>query len=102
MSLVRKSAPYRAVISENTAATLPIVAAVAGKRIVVINLILSVTSGNTVVWKSGTTAISGAIAESYTAGDSHAGILQTSKGEALQFTLSSTDPVTGHLTYVLI
>jgi hypothetical protein len=102
MPLTANSRPYRAVIDEATAATHEIVAAVALKRIVVVNLVVTLASGQTLVWKSATTVLSGAIDSSYTAGDTHAGLFETEPGEALNFTLSAASAVDGHLTYVLL
>jgi hypothetical protein len=102
MSLVRSSRPQRAVLNYTTAANQEVVAAITGRQIVVLNIVLAVASGNTVTWKSGTTAISGPISESYTAGDAWAGLLETVKGEALVLTTATTDQVSGHITYVVL
>lgn len=102
MPLTKSSRPYRALINESTAATNEIVAAVTDKKIVVLNLVLTVASGNTVTWKSGTTNISGPLAESYTAGDAHAGLFETVAGAPLNLLCATTDQVSGHLTYVLL
>ncbi len=102
MPLTASSRPYRAVIDEVTTGDKTIVTGVATKRIVVVNLVMTVASGQTVIWKSGTTALSGAIDSSYTAGDAHAGLLETLQGEALILNLSAASAVDGHLTYVLL
>lgn len=102
MGLQNAGQRVRAAISENTTGDKTIVAAVAGKRIVVTNLVLTVATGNTVTWKSAAAAISGAISESYTTGDNELGILETLVGEALVLNLATTDLVSGHLTYVLM
>ena len=103
MSLVGKEGPpKRAVIDISTATTTAIVAAVSGKRIVVVNLVIYVGSGQTIVWKSGTTALSGPIGASYTAGDAYDGLIETVAGEALNLTTTAAAVVAGHLTYVLI
>ena len=102
MSLTRNSKPYRAVINEATAASNEIVAAVSGKRIVVTNVVLAVASGGTVTWQSGSTAISGPISASYTAGDAYGGLFETAIGEALNLLGATADQISGHLTYVLL
>ncbi len=105
MVLTNQSRPYRAVINETGAGDKTIVALVANKHIVVVNLVVTVVSGQTIVWKSGLTALtalSGAIDSSYTAGDSHTGLFETAEGEELMLTLSAAGDVDGHLTYVLL
>lgn len=102
MPLTRRARPQRVSIDISSATTTAIVAAVAGKHIVVLNVVITVASGQTIVWKRGTTALSGAIAESYTAGDAHAGLFETGPDEALNLTTTSVDQVSGHLTYVEI
>jgi len=102
MSLLSSSRPYRARINETTIGDRTIISAVTDKKIVVLNLVLTVASGNTVTWKSSSSVISGPISESYTAGDSHAGILETGDNEALVLNLGTTDQVSGYLTYALV
>jgi len=102
MGLGSQSGIFRANFDEITAATHVIVAAVANKRIMVTNLVCIVGSGQTVIWQSGSTAISGEIPESYTTGDNDLGILETAPGEALSIVASAAVQVTGHLTYVLL
>jgi len=102
MSLTKRSRPNRVSIDISSITTTEIVAAVAGKHIVVLNVVITVASGQTIVWKRGTTVISGPVPESYTAGDAHAGLLETGPAEALNLTTTSTGQVSGHLTYVLV
>ena len=102
MPLISSSRPYRAVIDESTTGDKTIVAAVALKHIVVVNVVVTLVSGQTVIWKSGTTALSGAIDSGYTAGDAYSGLLETAVGEALILNLSAASAVDGHLTYVLL
>lgn len=102
MSLTRSARPQRASVSIATATTTAVVAAQTGKRIVLVNVVLTVASGQTIVWKSGTTVLSGAIESGYTAGDSNAGLLETAPGEALNITTTSTGAVRGHITYVVL
>jgi len=101
MSRLTASRPRRASISIAAAATTEIVPALANHRIVVLNLAVSIASGNTVVWKSATTALSGAIGPSgYSIGDNEAGVLETAVGQALNITTIAAGVVAGHLTYV--
>ena len=105
MTLLNQSRPYRAVINVDGVGDDIIVAAVALKHIVVVNLVVTIESGQTLIWKSGATALtalSGVIDASYTAGDSHAGLFETAEGEELMTTISSAGDVDGHLTYVLL
>ncbi len=101
MSLLGSSHPYRVSVSESTAGDRTIVSAVSGKKIVVLNYLLTV-SANTVTWKSGSTVISGAIDESHSMRDPDAGLIETDTGEALILNLSGTSQVSGFLTYVLV
>ncbi len=102
MGLSSKYAPHYVSISEATAATHEIVAAVAGKSIRVTNVLFSTASGQTAIWRSGSADISGPIAESYSTGDNELGILATNEGEALNLVLSAAVQVSGHLVYVLM
>jgi len=101
MSFLGSSRPYRASIDQATSGDRTIVAAVAGKQIVVLNYLMTTTT-NTVIWKSGSTVISGAIDESHSVRDPDAGLIETAPGEALVLNLSSTAQVSGYLTYVLV
>lgn len=90
----------RAVINEATLGDRTIVAAVSGKKLVVVNLVVEFTSGAVAVtWKSATTAISGVMPSSYQARDADAGILETAVGAALVLNLSAAADVDGHLSY---
>jgi len=101
MSFLGSSRPYRAVISTATSGDQTIVAAVSGKRIVVLNYLMTVST-NTVTWKSGSTAISGAMDESHSVRDPDAGLIETALGEALVLNLGSAVQVSGFLTYAVI
>lgn len=84
-----------------------LVTAVAGKRILVLQYSLNAAGGaNTITFKSGSTAISGAmdIASDATieASLSPYGVLQTDSGAALVMNLSAATLVAGHLVYVLV
>lgn len=90
-----------------------IIAAVTGKAIVVLNYVLnnSAATAQTVTWKSGSTAISGAITSpasslqsSYSVGVSGGPypVLATNAGEALVLTLSASTQVSGHLAYYVV
>jgi len=102
MGLGNQSAPRRANFDISTATTTAIVGAIAGKRIVVTNLVVSVGSSQTIKWQSNTTDISGPIAESYATGDNELGVLETVAGEILNLVTSAAVAVTGHLTYVVL
>lgn len=93
-------------ISESTAADNEIVAAVAGKKIIVTSYVLVAGAAVAVTWKSGTTALSGAMSLAANGGISvdsgHAeGVLKTATGEALNLALAGAVAVAGHLTYYL-
>lgn len=102
MGLGSNSGIYREPFDVSTATTTEIVAAVASKRIVVISVLISLGSGQTIIWRSGSNAITGDIAESYTMGDNEVGIMETDKNEALNLVTSAAAAANGHLTYVLL
>lgn len=104
--IMNQSAP----IDFNTAATQTAVAAVAGKRIVVLTyaLVNGVGTGQTVQWRSNTTtnlsgvmqlpqAIGGGIA--FSAGRDNTGLFFTAPGEALSLVMSAATQVGGHIAY---
>ncbi len=81
-----------------------IVAAVTGKRIRVINYVLTAAGVVSVTFRSGTTALTGAMPLAANGGISVAGAqpgfwLQTAAGEALNLSLSAAVQVSGHITY---
>lgn len=83
-----------------------IVAAVSGKKIIVIDYCLVAGGGaNTCTWKSGSTALTGGMSFAANGGiavpASPYGVLETVAGEALNLTLSAATSVDGHLSYVL-
>ena len=90
-------------ITAASAADNEIVAAVAGKAIIVWNYTLISTSANTLTWKSATTAITGAMAVAANGGistpDSNRGLFITTAGEALNLAFSGATQVSGHITY---
>jgi hypothetical protein len=95
----------RFLFNQNTAATHQVVAAVPGKRIVLLNAFLKMANGQTLTWITGTsTAISGPMAFAtsdlfYAFGDDDQGILETNVGERLALTLGAATVVAGHGTY---
>lgn len=103
-ALTGVSAVKRAVINESTAASNEIVAAVAGKRIIVLNYVLMAGGTVDVTWQSAATALSGAMPLVANAGiattDAENGLLETAVGEALNLLSSAAIQVSGHLTYV--
>lgn len=94
------------VVSVTGAGDKEVVAAKAGFLIIVTNYTILADKATTVLWKSGTTAISGAMALPAYGGASPAAgspgdyLLKTAAGEALNMTLGdATANVRGHLTY---
>ena len=85
-----------------------IVAAVAGKKIRVINYVLMAASAVTAKWQSGNTptdhsgAMSLAAAGGLVCPDSRAGWFETNAGEPLKLVLGSGVQVSGHLKYQLL
>jgi hypothetical protein len=102
----KKIVPQYALISESTAATNDLVAAVTGKKIRVLSYVLNAAGGaNTITFKSASTAISGAmdVGDNVSlVADCASGLFETAKGEALNLTQSGATLVAGHLTYVLV
>lgn len=94
-----------AVINESTAASNEIVAAVAGKRIRVVNVALVCSAANVVTWQSAATAITGPMSFAanggYTA-ESDTALFETVAGEALNLLSGSAVQVSGHILYGLI
>jgi len=94
-----------AVIDENTAANIVIVAAVPGRRLVITYLVLQPeTNTNTIVLLSNTTALTAPLSLATTNafnvfGDGNEPILVTAVGEAFEITLSAAEQVNGWVTY---
>lgn len=98
-----------AVISAATAADQTIVPAVAGKKIAVLGYVVvnGVATGQTITWKSGSTAISGAMplpqsvggGLSVPAGHPQVGYFTTAESAALVLTMSAATQVSGHVAY---
>ncbi len=96
-----------AVVSVSAIADNQIVAAVAGKRIAVLGYVLDASGGvNTATWKSGSSAIAGAmdlLADTpFSSGWNPNAWFVTAKGAALNLALTAATLVAGHVTYVLI
>ena len=93
-----------ATISENTAATNEIIAAVTSQKIIVLGLILVSAGTVTVTFKTGSTAICGAIPLVANSGFvmpyAEIGWMQTVAGEALNLTSDAAVQVSGLLTYI--
>lgn len=82
-----------------------VIAAVSGKAIRVMCYTVVAAADVTVTWKSGSTAISGAMDLPAKGGASPAsplGMMQTAEGAALNLTLSGAVQVSGHVGYILI
>ena len=95
--------PKYAKIDVASAGDNTIVAAVTGKKIRVLQYALVVAAETTVIWKSGTTAITGDMTFAANGGISTPfspiGLFETAAGEALVLNLSASNPVSGHLVY---
>lgn len=94
-----------AVINESTAASNEIVAAVANKRIRVVNVVLVCSAANVVTWQSAATAISGPMSFAANGGyalESDTALFETVAGEALNLLSGSAVQVSGHILYGLI
>ena len=97
---------YTAVVAENAIADNEVVAAVAGKQIKVLSIVLIASGGaNTCTWKSATNALSGAMDFAadggYSLGNGETPVLVTNNGEALNLALTAATLVAGHVSYVL-
>lgn len=80
-----------------------IVAAVSGKSIRVISMVLIATAAVILTVRSGSDNISGAMSIAVDTGFANtcdSGLLQTAQGEALVFNLSAAEQVSGFLTYI--
>lgn len=103
--------PYAA-ISASSSGDNTIVAAVTGKKIRVQNYTILAAGAVSITWKSGSTAISGAMplaangGMAPSAGTATAtgldGVLQTAGGEALVLNLSAAVAVGGHIRYEVL
>ena len=101
----------RATISITEYGLAIIVAAVEGRKIVVISYLLTTSGANDVVWKSDGNAISGTLTISNTLQDGTAsypspagpvGIFETALGEGLKLQVGSDTTIGGYLTYILV
>lgn len=96
-----------AVVNVNTAIDNPIVAAVTGQKIKVVNYVLVAAAAVSATWKSAANPLSGPMPLGATlplmvaGGDEFTSVLETNKGEALNLALSGAILVAGHLIYVL-
>lgn len=98
-----------AIISASTAGNTTVIAGIPGKQIRVFSYILTSHLNNFVIWKSGSTAISGEMhmpgggnISTYLGSNWPSGglpALQTATGEALIIQLDQSHVVGGHLTY---
>jgi len=95
----------RAVINEVTAASNEIVAAVPGKKIVVMSVMVQALNAQVLTWQTAASALSGAMAFStsdliYTHDGSESGLFETVAGEALNLLSGAATQVSGYLTYI--
>ncbi len=93
----------QAVLSENTIANNEIVAAVPGKSIRLISIMMTVDAAIDIQWKSATVARSGLMEFADSGGltiSVKTGILWTAVGDALNLDSSTTAQVSGTITYI--
>ena len=93
----------QAIIDEVTIANNTIIAAVAGKSIRMVSMMLTVAGAVNIQWKSGTAARSGLMEFADSGGMTHAaqdGILWTAVGAALNLDQDATVQVSGTITYI--
>lgn len=92
-----------AVITENTAATHEIVAAVTDRHIEVLDFLIVAAATQQANFESGTTDITGVMSMAagvpLNGGFSPAGKFRTAKGEALQLTLAQGQQTSGYVVY---
>ena len=82
-----------------------IIPAITGRSIRVMNYQLQAAGSVAVTWKSGTTALTGAMSLGTAGGVNVAsplGLLQTNTGEALNLTLGGAVQVSGHVGYIVV
>lgn len=109
---IRGTGILRAPINASASGANIIVAATAGKQIVVLSYLLLVDGPATVKWQSkpagSAVDLSGAMPLASNSGISNggvgelAGVLETVSGSALHINLSAAVNCTGHLTYILV
>ena len=87
-------------ISTSASGDTTVVAAVTGKRIKVIDYVLTRASTVNMKWRSGTTDITGLLYSSPIPGFNPVGHFRTAVGELLAINLSAAVGVGGHITYV--
>lgn len=87
-------------ISTSASGDTTVVAAVTGKRIKVIDYVLTRASAVNMKWRSGTTDITGLLYNGAAPGFNPVGHFRTAVGELLAINLSAAVGVGGHITYV--
>lgn len=96
----------RAVINVATITTHTIVAAVPGKKIIVLGYMLRGANAQTVQWRSGpTTPLMGVVTLTTSDlaladRDNDNGVMETAVGEALSLVLTAATQVSGNVTYI--
>jgi hypothetical protein len=94
------------VISEGASGDNAQVTGISGSKIRVIGYTYICTAANTITWKSGSTALTGAMAYTTFGGiatpESYLGHFETADGEDLNLNLLSSQGVRGHFTYVVL
>ncbi len=101
----RSTVKYAVINPPATATANTIVAAVTGKKIVVLSYTLVAAGAITVTWRSDATLISGPLAFAANGGTApattpEAPLLETAAGQALILLNSAAVQVGGHLTYI--
>lgn len=92
--------PKFAVITASAAGETAVVAAVTGKKIRVLNYVLTRSGAVNVKFQSGTSDITGLLYEGAAAAYSPLGQFETAAGAALNINLSGAVAVGGHITYI--
>ena len=96
------SSPLRVAIDESTSGDNTVVAGESGYTLVVYSIFVMATDTCALIWKSGSTALTGAHQLAATGGyhiESVSGILETADGEDLVLNLSANTQVGGVITY---
>lgn len=103
MSFLDDRAVKYALFTNATAADNEVVAAVTGKRIILVGYTLVSTGTNILTWKSDTSALSGPMAVAANAiivvPETARGLMTTVAGEALNLAMGSATQVSGHIVY---
>src|SRR4051794_38837331 len=105
VAISARSQTKYAAVSMNTASDNTVVAAVAGKKIAVLNYMLVAAGATTLTWKSAGNVKSGVMSlaangQLAIGGEGAAPVMETNTAEALVLTPGSAVQVSGHVAYV--